>query len=97
MKREKAIAAFSFICKPTACAVRGAKPFHLALPHLAVSTLEKENIVQVFEDRVKRNFRQRSPQTKSASDFLKYINIPKTQKVSDSNFCFHSTGFQMSS
>lgn len=64
MKREKATAAFSFIYKPTVCAVRGTKPLHLDLPHLSVSTLEKENIVQVFQDRVKRNFLPRFPQTK---------------------------------
>lgn len=51
-------------------AIRGTKTFDLDLPHLSASLFVQRKVLLRFSNRVKGNFLQRSPQTRSASDFL---------------------------
>lgn len=62
------------------CAISGTKTFDLDLSHLSASLLLKREALLRFFTTVKRNFLQRSPQTRSASDFLQDINTAKALK-----------------
>lgn len=78
-------------------AIRGTKTFDLDLPHLSASLFLQRKVLLRFSNRVKGNFLQRSPQTRSASDFLWDINIAKApKKFLSPTFTFPVQADQMS-